>query len=297
VSDDVVRIVGPHPEDWCSVSPTRGAAILHLTSDGVELMDRGHPPASSLSRQSDFLDTGLTGWVDCFPSISPEAVENGGSTHAVPDHGELWWRTWEITDRTEHGVSLQVDVPESRAMAKRSIEWSGRTLTVRTEITSQSTDPIPFVLASHPLFAVWDDLWVDIPNDVLRWESSSGWGQDEPDLDGLWPQGPDRVRHWPVRGNPGCAKVFLPWPQGGVHFGRAGRAWSYDWTDRPEGANLGLWLNQGAIPAGRPLEHWAPEPTVGSADSLSACVEQGLAGLLPTGGRTMMTVVLSLRNP
>lgn len=293
----MVRIAGPHPEDRCSVSPTRGAAILQLTSDGVELMDPGHLPASSLSRQSSFLDTGLTGWVDCFPSISPEAAENGALAHPVPDHGDLWWRRWEITDRTAYGVSLQVDAPESGVVAKRSIEWNDRALKVITEISSQSTDPMPFVLASHPLFAVGDGLWVDIPNDVLRWESSSSWGGDEPDLDGLWPPGPDRVRHWPVREKAGCAKVFVPWPQGGVHFGRAGRAWLYDWTDRPEGANLGLWLNQGAIPAGQPLDHWAPEPTVGSADSLTVCVEQGTAGLLPSGGHTLMTVVLSLRDP
>jgi hypothetical protein len=126
---------------------------------------------------------------------------------------------------------------------------------------------IPFVLASHPLLACDDSTWMRLPSMALRWEIEIGLGRRDETLDALWPSASDGRRLWSALPAAIAAKVFMPWPEKGVAFGHAERAWTLDWVSAQEGW-LGLWLNKGAFPWDRPLQHWALEPTVGSSDSL-----------------------------
>jgi galactose mutarotase-like enzyme len=54
--------------------------------------------------------------------------------------------------------------------------------------------------------------------------------------------------------------------------------------------HLGIWLNRGGFPEGRPVEHLALEPTFGAADALSRALEMGNCLFLAPGGEERWTV-------
>ena len=284
---------GVGPGYTCTVQPDAGAAITSLVSQGSQLLATGHPVTKPLSRPLNFLDTGLSGWVDCFPSVAPEEFTSAGFPGRVADHGELWSRTWQPVQVSAGSVTLEVALDDWSVAARRTVSWVGTALQVLTDITNLGRRPLPYVLASHPLLAVADDWWVRLPDQAIRWESSEGWVAQAPRLDAMW--APDSLgrRWWRDLPPRSFAKVFAPWPEHGLTFGVGPRGWHLDWTSRPAAPFLGMWLNKEAFPSGAPLAHWAPEPTIGSSDSVTLASHHGTAGCLEPGPTQRMSLRLA----
>jgi hypothetical protein len=292
MSTSDIIVPGPAAGFSCSLNSGRGGVITSVVSQGVELLADGHAPHPTLTRTSGFEQTGLAGWVDCFPSIAalPPAREGNVNGQGIADHGELWFREWQLSRRRAHGVDLRCPLPDLGIDATKSVEWTGDVLEVSTSLMNTSSEPLPYVLASHPLLACDDTSWLRLVDSAVRWESSSGWPELPRHLNQLWPADREERRWWrdlPVRT---FAKIFVPWPGAGIEFGYAGRAWAMQWKGAPASGFLGLWLNREAHPQDAPLSHWAPEPTIGDCDSVEDAASRGTAGVLLPGATTSMTV-------
>jgi hypothetical protein len=284
----VVAVESPD-EGACTVNMTHGATITSLHITGEELMARGFKPQTVLTRDSGFEDSGLIGWVECFPSIAAQPDPD----RPIADHGELWFREWAVTGQAPGELRLQCHLPEWDVVASKRVGWSGGALEVSTSLSLAGGESLHYVLASHPLLACDDTMWLRLGDSDVRWESSSGWSQQPRRLNDAWPADEDGRRWWRDLPEGSFAKVFVPWPETGVTFGYADGAWTMDWADAPPLAFLGLWLNKLAFPSESPLCHWAPEPTIGSADSLSMAEELGTHGVLQPGDSVTMTVRIS----
>lgn len=299
MSNTSIMIRGGTPGDSCTVDTQYGATLTSLVSQGVQLLASGNAPSKGIGRESDFVDSGLAGWVDCYPSIAAEPYPSGmpWPSARVPDHGELWFRSWQVIRQEGHSATFATTALEAGVRVERQVSWIDRTLEVATVVKSEMPCGVPFVLASHPLFTAATSLWVVLPDSRIRWESSTNWGDHLPSLDLLWPAGSGSLRSWSALPADGSAKVFMPWPGAGIRFGYGDCAWHLVWVDAPESGFLGLWLNRGGIPGERPLHHWAPEATIGASDSLALSRELGAVGHLPPGGKVRMTIRLTPLAP
>ena len=281
-----VVAVGSADDDICTVTVAQGARLTSLQITGRELMARGFEPQTALSRDSSFEDSGLIGWVDCFPSIAAQPDPE----RPIADHGELWFREWKVTGQAPGEVRLECRLSEWDVVARKSIGWSDGALEVSTTLALAAGESMPYVLAAHPLFACDDTMWLRLRDSDVRWESSAGWSDQPLRLNDAWPADEEGRRWWRDLPNRSFAKMFVPWPESGVTFGYADGTWTMAWPDAPPLAYLGLWLNKWAFPSESPLCHWAPEPTIGSADSLSVAQALGTHGVLQPGDSVTMTV-------
>ncbi len=258
--------------------------------NGRELMAAGHPaPAMD---PHDFPTSGLTGWHDCFPTIAAgEVLDVGGRRVAVGDHGDLWHCSWTIEEQRPDSLRMSCRLPELGVRAERSVSWEGGSLVVESAYRLERPSGFPFVWASHPLFEVDEESWIDLGDQESR----------------SWPRSPNGMRlgeTWPAIGGRrywrdvpmGTArKLFLAWPDGGVQFFTVGQLWRMDATfdgAAPTTARLGLWINRGGFPAGEPLSHLAIEPTLGDADTISAAAAGGTAQTLEFGRALRVRIIL-----
>jgi galactose mutarotase-like enzyme len=174
----------------------------------------------------------------------------------------------------------------------RRVALGDDSLLVTSTVTNRSAAPIPYVWASHPLFAADDSTWVDLHDDahVFRWPDD---GAGRSPLASVWPSRAPR-RRWADVPVGTAVKVFRPWPADGVTFSAGGKARSLQFrvSGEEQAPYLGLWVNQRGFPDDEPLTHLAIEPTIGSTDSLSTSMERGTAGALAAGASVHFEVTL-----
>ncbi|CAN5345792.1 hypothetical protein BH10ACT7_BH10ACT7_28200 [soil metagenome] len=276
------------------VDDGHGALILSIEDvDGTELLAGGNPPIPALRPLRDLAATGYRGWIDCFPSIEPEADStNGRGELQLAGHGELWWRSWKVDHSSEHEVGLSCRLEELGVVYTRRVSLGTEALVVSSTISNRADVPVNYVWASHPLLAADDSTWMELADsEVTRWPQVDDEGER---LDAVWPADSAR-RHWTDLPTGTAVKVFMPWPAEGVTFSTGGR--DRHLAFRIEGEHrapyLGLWINRGGFPSDSPLYHFAIEPTVGSTDSLRTSVEHGTAGVLAGGASVSLEVVLT----
>ncbi|GAB3311663.1 hypothetical protein EK0264_10250 [Epidermidibacterium keratini] len=247
------------------LDPDHGAALTSLRSDGVEWLADG--VGASTPDPGNFLESGLRGYDDCFPSISASGV--------VPDHGFVWSRPWEVVSVERDAATLRVEVPEYSCTLQRRVRVDDG-VHLDYLLTSSATAPVPFVWAGHCLFAAAGELEVVMDAPVARLDSSAGVELDEP-----WRHDGDLYR-WVDAKVGGYAKWFAPWPSEGVLLRRGTQSLQVDaHADASLPLMLGVWLNNEAFPRERPVSHLGLEPTIGDADDLALAVERGTCGWVP----------------
>lgn len=87
---DAIRIV---------VVPETGAQITSLMDfNGHEYLASGFSPRpDNLPLYASFNDGGLGGIDDCLPAVAADIYPNEpGVGWAIPDHGEVWQRPWQV---------------------------------------------------------------------------------------------------------------------------------------------------------------------------------------------------------
>jgi len=259
-----------------------------------DLLAPGLPVGAALDATSPFLESGLRGWVDCFPSIAPDvlASEHGGKT--IADHGELWFRAWEVEEESDTAAALVCFIEDLGVRAHKRIAWDGTALRCRTVITNSSSETVPYIWAAHALFDLWPDDVVTIPGstpETFRFGQFPGAAP----LHEFWPANAEGSRRWRDLPAAAVAKYFLAWPPQGVRFTAHGQGVRLMWADRPPLAQLGLWVNRGAFPVGSDaVSHLGIEPGLGWPDDVSTAVRQGSAAQLRPGETVVLDIICEI---
>lgn len=260
-----------------------GALIYALLGpDGEDLLAVGNPPRPELRQVGDLGATGFRGWIDCFPTIAPEPDKhNGRPSLNLTAHGELWNTTWQTLESSSAELSMKCDITEIGVTYVRTVRLTQGSMLVSSRVENRGTGVLLFVWASHPLFAVDPEMWIELDDSPFTtWPESELNGER---LDDLWPPSGSR-RRWIDLPSGFARKLFLPWPEGGVKFHAQGEQRRVDFSVvgdiGPVQPHLGLWLNKGGFPADAPLHHFAIEPTIGDSDSLDASARRNTAGRL-----------------
>ena len=230
-------------------------------------------------------DTG--GWDECFPTVA--ACRYPGPQYdevLLPDHGELWPRSWET--EIDHGAAVvrsRVAGTQLSYEFERSIEVLPGKAVVRLEynVRNLADHELLFIWCAHPLLAVEPGMQILLPSGTLVRRYSS-----IPD-DLL---AADEFLTWPPRVTvPGGETDFatIPEPEAGI----AAKLWSEKLSEGwaalratdgemrfvfdPELVpQVGLWLNAGgwSATAGDPYFNLGLEPGIGAQDSLNEAVER-----------------------
>ncbi len=135
------------------VVPERGGKI-------VSLLDSRHrewlaQPAADIDigdLGGTFTDGDMCGWDECAPTIVACDVDGV----ALPDHGELWSRSWSETDGTLH-----VSCPSYGYTFSRSAAVRDTTLRLRYRVVAGSRR-VPMLWAAHPQFQAFPGTTVSV---------------------------------------------------------------------------------------------------------------------------------------
>lgn len=126
----------------------------------------GRAPGPDIEAGATFDASQAWGWDEMFPAILAETFEDdSGRKIEVPDHGEVWTRSWEVvTTNDADMITLSVDGDALHYRLARTTRLLSRT--VRNEYTLQNmgSSPLPWMWAAHPLFVLTENATLTAPS-------------------------------------------------------------------------------------------------------------------------------------
>lgn len=224
------------------------------------------------------LDTG--GWDELFPSVA--ACEVDGV--AVPDHGDLVSLPWEVTGHGETVLSMRSGARSMPATMEREIRLMDGMpeFVLAYTLRNESDHALPYLVATHPLFALECGSCLDLPDRaVLNVAGSLGQVTVGDTIQGdvLNAMLAEESGSWAMKifSAPGTvSRVGFRQPNG------AGMRMSWDVALLPV---LGMWVNYGGWTGtgGTAYRNIGLEPGNASCDALSDALAEGTAGSLAAG--------------
>jgi galactose mutarotase-like enzyme len=272
----VVGLRGPTAE--LAMVPELGGRVISLRSrrSGREWCWH-RPDAAWLWRSepgSDFGASPQAGIDECVPSVAACTWRG----RAVPDHGEVWFQSWQLDDaeRAAGRLTATVALPITPLRFRRAISATEHGFRFDYTLTNLGAAPEEYVWCVHPLFTIEADDRMELPAEVRALRVNGGIGTQPIAQGDLWnypePQAGFRLDRLETPGMPrGCIKGFAgPLSEGAAALAndRTGDRLELRWDVRAAPL-LGLWLNRGH--AG--FHHVALEPTNGAPDSLAQAVD------------------------
>ncbi len=269
------------------VVPGLGAAIASLRSvrSGREWMWRP-PGAGSLFANGwgdPFERSPLTGAVECVPTIAACRVAG----RELPDHGEAWTASWEISESAfrDGCIRTSVRLPVSRLSFSRSIRLNGPVARFEYRIDNPAQEAVPYLWAFHPLFTVENGDRLELPTSIrcVRVGESRGYPGLAATGTWDWPAPRPGIRLDRVGCGPEDSFVkmfarFIGPSSGWAALCRGAERLEFRF-DPSEIPYLALWLTHGGWHG---FTHLAIEPTSHMADSLAEVRTNLLPG---SGGR------------
>jgi galactose mutarotase-like enzyme len=238
---------------------------------------------------TSYIETGDTGGYDeCFPTVAPcwlpgNARAFGGLS--LPDHGELWSMRADVTVETRPEGQVAIAVWEGKRMPYRftrtlRVTAAGQ-IVFQYAVENRGREPMPFLWSSHPLLALTEQTWIDLPaGAIVRVDARHG---DVVHMaeDFRWP----RVRlektiadlSWPTAvAKQYACKLFVTMPGGpvvvAVEDGPARLEMAFDGGEVP---TVGVWINRRGWSPSRKIKPYLNlgfEPCIGSPDSLATAL-------------------------
>jgi galactose mutarotase-like enzyme len=169
----------------CSVTilPQFGGKIASIRVRGRELLQQPLVPIVPRTQAMGFDESDASGWDECLPSVAACEVEFAGAKVPVPDHGDLWRVDWEKAPEQEpipgsltlRGQCFSLPLELTRTVRLEEMPGTWR-LGLFYKLTNTGTQPAPWSWSAHPLFAVDEGDWINLPNGMheLRLEGSGG---------------------------------------------------------------------------------------------------------------------------
>lgn len=237
-----------------TVVPELGAKIISLKDlrtqrewlwhprDNLELF-RNHP-------RDAFSESPLVGMDECLPTISPCTWQG----RELPDHGEVWNRSWEVDmDAWQLGIlKTTIRLKATPFLFERSIALRGREIQIDYKLFNLEMAEEKFVWAIHPLLRLTAQDKVELPGSTRKLLNGESW------VDA--PASAISASH--------CAKAFAhPVTEGWavVKNDATGDRLEFIW-DSLQNNSLGLWITRGGWHG---YHHFAIEPTNADHDCLA----------------------------
>ena len=290
------------------VLPHEGARIASFfdTQANLEFLSQPSKPyrrPASLGLWDRFENSACAGIDECLPSVGASGPETPGGP--VPDHGDFWRLNWTVTAASGNAsVSLQATGYSRPLLFEKHLYLHSSALEIHYRIRNLRDDPIPFLYALHPLFAIDPGDRIILPPEVStllvgysRFErlgtlrSAVQWPKPE-----AVASAPDLSCIQPIAASTADMLFTNPLSSGWCGLYRAcigqGIALRFDTAKLPY---LGLWLCYGGWPDDEKLSRQyavAFEPTVAPWGMLSAAFENHQAPVLAARDTFEFTVLL-----
>ncbi len=138
-----------------------GARIGRLRYRGIDLLtttpDVFIPPVKDYGA---YERRPVFGYDDCFPSVS--ACRYPGLDWEVPDHGEVCWLPWNVSEKPDC-LSFSVESGKLPMVLRRELHFSEDTLTWAFEVCNREGKTLPVQHVIHPLMPLKDIAGLQIP--------------------------------------------------------------------------------------------------------------------------------------
>lgn len=256
------------------VAPSAGARLVSLVdrTTAREWMWQADPRRSlrTVPAGASFDDSPLIGMDECLPTVAPAVVDGA----ALPDHGEVWNRSWDLDLAALHERQRIVTAItlETRPLSlQRTIGVEDAVVRFDYELRNLSDAPTTYIWAMHPLLRMraGDEIVIEGAADTARVDSASGLSDVAADqrVDWRHPAAGADVARLLAGGVDQSLKLYLSTgpaagfccrnPEGGSLHGRFGPAEVLPF--------LGLWISRGGWNG---HQHFALEPTNADRDRL-----------------------------
>ncbi len=300
-----------------SVLPQLGGKIheiIDMRSGRDWLWKNPHIPLRHPSPNMNYdkeLDSG--GWDEILFSIEPCDLELPGGDHfSIGDHGSVVDKPWQnietginVAGEAVCKLSVEGHTPHFKLVRKMVLHADQPRLECLYRLTNTGNQPWPWLWCAHPLFAVEDDMCIDIQNgQPIRLMQAD---QALIDADLFWPisrstQGEKvnlaHIFEKTAKPETFCAKLYVRSANKlslGTRDGAEGLSLTYDPEKLPW---LGLWVNKNGWSGcgSEPYMNLGLEPATTAHESLAEAVAQGHAEFLEPGESKDWSLTVALKN-
>lgn len=233
------------------------------------------------------------GFDECLPTVAPDRYQLNDNEIDLPDHGEVWSRSWEYQVLSDSSVELSIKGAGLGYVFTKRIELVDNEIAITYHLQNRSTEGFHYVWSSHPLLEVQEGDQIIMGQEVKKmnvyWSSDSVL-QDRSRIS--WPisQKQDKAVDYskvPGQGSNIAVKLFtsrLSVPCAVLYRSHSDESlvFSYDSLTDPY---LGLWLCYNGWPEHSDQKSFtvALEPCNSPSDLLSEAVKLGKAPLINAG--------------
>ncbi len=142
-------------------TPEDGGRLDQLSYNGVDLLtkvpENFKPPNKDYGA---YENRPVFGYDDCFPSVSECIYPEHDLT--VPDHGEVCWLPWKVTENTDK-IQFIVKSKQLPLLLNREMYFSDNVLTWNFEVQNKGDKTLPFQHVIHPLMPLNDVIGLNMP--------------------------------------------------------------------------------------------------------------------------------------
>jgi len=270
-----------------SLIPGMGGKIISLVrkESGTQFLHKAEDNLANYQLPEDgktFLPPYAAGFDECFPNVSPSSYQFEGVRIELPDHGELWTKSWDF-DHDNEEILLWTRGKELKYRFAKHIKLAGSSIGITYELENLEKTPFDYIWSAHPLLNINPGDKLLLPDELsellVNWSSNEELGTfgelvswpeilgNKSNIDFNYVQ--DKmlglaVKLFSDRLNRGRAGLYKQDTDESLIF-------SFDVNQVPF---LGIWLCYGGWPVNKEMTEYtlALEPCSGRPDSLeTAC--------------------------
>ncbi|HXC35316.1 MAG TPA: hypothetical protein VNV43_05535 [Candidatus Acidoferrales bacterium] len=261
-----------------AVIPELGARFISLKDLQTQREWLWHPGENMdlfKNQPSDaFSDSPLAGMDECLPTILPCTWRG----RKLPDHGEVWNRSWEVdTDAWQEGIlKTSIRLKSAPFTFERILELEEGEIQLNYKLSNLGSTEEHFLWAVHPLLRLKAGDRLELPGSTRQLLNGADW------VDDVFSAGAPQ----------NCAKAFAhPVSEGwaAVNNDTTGDRLRFAW-DPVQNSSLGLWITRGGWHG---YHHFAIEPSNADHDCLATASARNRCGVV--AANSSVTWQLTLR--
>lgn len=113
----------------------------------------------------EFLPPNSAGFDECFPNVAPSKYMFKGKEINLPDHGELWTKSWKYEEH-ENVISLWTYGEQLNYRFAKHIELDGPQIQITYEVESFEEVPFDYIWSAHPLLEIEEGDELILPDEI-----------------------------------------------------------------------------------------------------------------------------------
>ncbi|MFC3800065.1 hypothetical protein [Cohnella sp. GCM10012308] len=272
--------------------PGIGAKIVSLVYKPTKrewLIDAGTRELRRLTSASSFGEADLSGWDECFPTVSPCPGDEEGKLR-LPDHGEVWPLAWARVVGADSVSCSASGIALPYRLSRTIVFEAADTMRLNYFVENSGSDALPFLWVPHPQFIVPEPTRIMLPSAVREMLCVFGGDSRQAGKRYRW-TGESLVL--PAQTGDG-RKFYVPGQLAEGWCGLVGES-SGDWLRmdvNPQSVPyLGVWIDEGIVNDRNVI---ALEPSIGYYDSLDRAIANGTAAVVQPGGSCEWSLRLRL---